>query len=383
MSWAKVKKINSDMSTPLDKLVGRIERYNPGFSGATLSGCELDADGNVVLSDGVATGTVTEDIAVSSLQQWYKYHRNTTEPANTSVSCAITSEPFPYMTAASLPSPYVVSASTEKLTNYAYKAFDGVNGIDGVWAANSTTGWLKKDFGSPVVLSGKYSIIGWITAYGGSTAAPKSWTLDGSNNDSDWTTLDTQTNYTSFADGAYSTFSFTNTTAYRYYRINITANNTHASLVTVVELLLPGHSLDTSVADGDSLSAISAQTYKTIRLVHTLARDSVSDATPKLHYREVSWLGAEIDSKYGAVGTGAGSSANTELSITGGSCVLYSISNDGTAVTGTITRDGVVYQHFTFATGAGCLSFGEGMKCTKSLLVTCSATGKLHINYGY
>jgi hypothetical protein len=141
--------------------------------------------------------------------------------------------------------------------------------------------------------------------------------------------------------------------------------------------------LDASLADGDSLSAISAQTYKTIRLVHTLARDSVSDTTPELHYREVSWIGAEIDSKYGAVGTGAGSSANTELSITGGGCVLYGISNDGTAVTGTITRDGVVYQYFTFPTGAGCLTFGEGLKCTKSLLVTCSATGKLHINYGY
>jgi hypothetical protein len=123
----------------------RAERYNPGFSEATLDGCALDSDGSVIILDGRTSGTVTEDISVSSLAEWYKYYRKTTEPTNTSVSCAI---------------------------------------------------------------------------------------------------KDTEDNI-----------------------------------------------LIASVVDGNSLSAIDATTYKTIRVVHTLTRNSTSDDTPKLHYREVSWLG--------------------------------------------------------------------------------------------
>ncbi len=53
---------------------------------------------------------------------------------------------------------------------------------------------------------------------------PKTWTFEGSNDGSSWTTLDTQTNFTAFTHNAPENFSFANTTAYSYYRINISAN---------------------------------------------------------------------------------------------------------------------------------------------------------------
>lgn len=52
---------------------------------------------------------------------------------------------------------------------------------------------------------------------------PKSWTLQGSNNGSSWTTLNTQTNQTFTGRLQTRTFTFTNTTSYLYYRLNITA----------------------------------------------------------------------------------------------------------------------------------------------------------------
>lgn len=52
---------------------------------------------------------------------------------------------------------------------------------------------------------------------------PKNWTLQGSNNGTSWTTLNTQTNQTFATRLLTKSYTFTNTTAYTYYRLNITA----------------------------------------------------------------------------------------------------------------------------------------------------------------
>ncbi len=63
-------------------------------------------------------------------------------------------------------------------------------------------------------------------ANGGSD--PKDWTFEGSNDGTNWTVLDTQTNQ-SFSDasmnGELKQYNFTNTTEYRYYRLNVSANH--------------------------------------------------------------------------------------------------------------------------------------------------------------
>jgi hypothetical protein len=52
---------------------------------------------------------------------------------------------------------------------------------------------------------------------------PKNWNLQGSNNGTTWTTLNTQTNQTFASRFLTKTYTFTNSTAYTYYRLNITA----------------------------------------------------------------------------------------------------------------------------------------------------------------
>lgn len=54
---------------------------------------------------------------------------------------------------------------------------------------------------------------------------PRDWNLQGSDNGSTWTTLDTRSGQTFASRLLTKTFSFINTTPYTYYRLNITANN--------------------------------------------------------------------------------------------------------------------------------------------------------------
>jgi hypothetical protein len=52
---------------------------------------------------------------------------------------------------------------------------------------------------------------------------PRNWTLQGSNNGTSWTTLNTQTNQTFASRFLTKTYTFTNSTSYTYYRLNVTA----------------------------------------------------------------------------------------------------------------------------------------------------------------
>ncbi|SEW07393.1 Por secretion system C-terminal sorting domain-containing protein [Chitinophaga sp. YR573] len=54
---------------------------------------------------------------------------------------------------------------------------------------------------------------------------PKSWTLTASNDGNTWTTIDTQTNQTFANRFQTNTYTFSNSTGYLYYRLNVTANN--------------------------------------------------------------------------------------------------------------------------------------------------------------
>lgn len=54
---------------------------------------------------------------------------------------------------------------------------------------------------------------------------PKNWTLEGSNDGSSWTVLNTQTNQLFTARLQTRTFPFSNSVSYLYYRLNITGNN--------------------------------------------------------------------------------------------------------------------------------------------------------------
>ncbi|WP_211330008.1 basic secretory protein-like protein [Deminuibacter soli] len=54
---------------------------------------------------------------------------------------------------------------------------------------------------------------------------PKSWQIQGSNNGTTWTTLDTQTAQSFISRAQTKQYSFSNTTTYSYYKLVVTANN--------------------------------------------------------------------------------------------------------------------------------------------------------------
>lgn len=134
---------------------------------------------------------------------------------------------IPKMTSNTMPSPYVVSASSVYNATYdAWKAFNGtISDVYDCWvsADGLKNGWIKFDFNSPKAIC-NYSIVNrnYSTAI---STAPKDWTFEGSNNDSDWATLDARTNETNWLASQKRTYSFLNNTKYRYYRLNITSNN--------------------------------------------------------------------------------------------------------------------------------------------------------------
>lgn len=146
----------------------------------------------------------------------------------------------PALTSNTSASPIVVSASSIYSSTYdAWKAFNNtlIDATD-CWATASgtTVGWLKVDFGTPKIVN-KYII----TARNNSTAStesPKAWAFEGSNDNTNWVILDTRTNEINWSQAQQREYTFTNTTAYRYYRIYITANNGNTGTTTIGEIKL-------------------------------------------------------------------------------------------------------------------------------------------------
>ncbi len=142
------------------------------------------------------------------------------------------------MTTNSLPTPFVASASSEFYSAFhAFKDNDGSSGT--YWLGqNSGVDWLELDIGSGnSKILGAYDIK--VNAIPEPNRAPKNWTLQGSNDNSTWTTVDTRTNQTTWLKSQTRSYTCaTQTTAYRYFRLNITANNGDATYTQVDELFL-------------------------------------------------------------------------------------------------------------------------------------------------
>lgn len=131
-----------------------------------------------------------------------------------------------------------VSASSAYDGNFQpYKAFNGtLNDKQDAWATKlaTITGWLKIDFGKATLVQ-KYIVANRIDA-SSKVTAPKTWTFEGSNDDTNWVTLDTRTDEMNWSNGEKRTYSFTNSKSYQYYRINVTANNGSADYTAIGEL---------------------------------------------------------------------------------------------------------------------------------------------------
>lgn len=131
----------------------------------------------------------------------------------------------PNMTSATAPSG-TVTASNFTTGFEPWKAFNSALG-DTRWltASGSTTGWLAYEWGSGI----SRAIVSYaITGHPNTPSVnPRNWTFDGWTG-SAWVTLDTRTGQTGWAVNERRVYSFSNSTAYIRYRINITANDGQA-----------------------------------------------------------------------------------------------------------------------------------------------------------
>jgi hypothetical protein len=101
----------------------------------------------------------------------------------------------------------------------------GENLVDGSpqtkWLTFESTGWVEFEFSEPIAVV-HYALTSANDAEG---RDPRNWTLSGSNDGTTWTQLDEQSGQDFAGRFATNEYRFDNTTAYRHYRLDITANH--------------------------------------------------------------------------------------------------------------------------------------------------------------
>ena len=153
----------------------------------------------------------------------------------------------PEMTSSSAPAPNVVSASSQVSDWYgAWRAFKHAVGSDYWLTSGVPTGWIKFDLGAGNASVVSSYTLSNSTVGGNENQAPKTWTLQGSNDDSNWDVLDTQTDAPTWTASEMRTYPFANSTAYRYYKIDITVNQGAAIYLAIGEIELISSSEDIS-----------------------------------------------------------------------------------------------------------------------------------------
>ena len=201
-----------------------------------------------------------------------------------------TSGNSPEFGAALLPAPMVNLATTgtanddQNNPDNAGKAFDQDAGS--LWFhGNGTTGWLEYDFGArtPQVVK-RYTVT---SASLISERDPKDWQFQASNDGSRWKTLDSQSNQSFKYRMQRNTYDLSNTTAYRYYRFNVTANNGHPDILHLGDIGLWNDSGRT-IPDGRYV-LVNRNSNKVMDRVSGVVQSSWNGGDSQLW--DISWVG--------------------------------------------------------------------------------------------
>ena len=133
----------------------------------------------------------------------------------------------------------VASASMEKVSEPASNAFDGSTATKWFNENDGPTGWLQYDFG----FDNAWTVVRYDLSSANDVPGrdPRDWQLLGSNDGANWTVLDTQTDETFVSRYLTKQYLIVNSAAYRYYRLNITANNGDGVSLQLSELALMTH----------------------------------------------------------------------------------------------------------------------------------------------
>jgi hypothetical protein len=111
----------------------------------------------------------------------------------------------------------------------ARRAFDQNSATQ--WFYAGVTGWLQYDLGHTETVQ-RYTVVSSGDKVG---RDPKDWQFQGSNDGATWTTLDTQGNQQFATRLALKGYTVANPAPFRYYRLNITANNGDTGFTDLAE----------------------------------------------------------------------------------------------------------------------------------------------------
>ena len=119
---------------------------------------------------------------------------------------------------------YIVTSGATTVWSPLYQAFDGVKniGIDNYLSFQGIH-WVKLQLPSAITVC-QYNVYAGFNQ-SGSERSPRNWTFKGSNNDSNWDTLNTQSSQTFTAGGQERSYTISSPGSYLYYMLDITAVN--------------------------------------------------------------------------------------------------------------------------------------------------------------
>lgn len=162
--------------------------------------------------------TTSEDVYVNGFTVQVIGNFSVNSVRNNTSDYYLPNTAIPIMTSATSPSG-IVTVSGQVVGFEGWRAFDRNNTTLWQTTAGATTGTLSYQFPSSKIIK-RYSF-----RNSGAGVGARNFTFEASNDGSSWTTLDTQTSINVGANGIFTSSVLANTTAYLYYRINITTVN--------------------------------------------------------------------------------------------------------------------------------------------------------------
>jgi len=146
---------------------------------------------------------------------------------------AVSFTAIPVMTSATAPSGTVSDSGILEEAAPSWHAFNKANVSDStqIYASPipALNNWIQYDFGFQSQANG-YQITSRQSAPFGSTQAPPSWTVSGSNDGTSFTTIDTRSSQTWTSTGEQKSFSFASSATYRYWRWTWGSHDTTVAL---------------------------------------------------------------------------------------------------------------------------------------------------------
>ncbi len=188
------------------------------------------------------------------------------------------------------------------------QAFDG--NVNTKWLTFSNAGWIRYTFGGGASWN--------ITSYAVTSANdaperdPRNWTLEGSNNGTNWTTVDTRSNETFSARFQRRVFTVASPGTFSSYRLNVSANQS-GSILQLAELELYSGSGSTVTAPAIT-SALTATATQNSSFSYTITASN-------------------SPTSYNATSLPAGLSVNTSTGVISGTPTSSGTSNVGISAT--------------------------------------------------